>query len=94
MGNWHDAPAASVAGSEDSLLSSGQSEEPLLLRVKFAAMLGLFPVDGIGKVNAALPAFSIVIVFGLSELVEPTAVLAKARLGGSAKSSFTTLLFP
>jgi hypothetical protein len=94
IGNWQDAPAASVAGSGDSLLSSGQAEPPLLLSVKFVVMLGLSPVDGTGKVNTALPAFWIVIACGLSTLIAPTAVLANARFGGSARSSFSTRLFP
>jgi hypothetical protein len=90
MGSWQDAPAASVPVVEEALLRSGQAEAPLLLKEKFAAMLGLLPVDGIGKVNVALPMFSTVTVWGLSVLVEPTTVLAKLRLGGSAKSSFST----
>jgi hypothetical protein len=94
MGNWQDAPAASVAGAEELTLRTGQAEDPLLFRVKFAAMLGLLPVDGIGKVNVAFPMFSTVTVCGLSVLVEPTAVLAKVRLGGSARSSFATRPLP
>jgi hypothetical protein len=77
MGNWQDAPAASVPGSEEPALNTVQAEAPLSFSVKFAAMLGLFPVDGIGKFNAALPTFSTVTVCGLSVLVEPKAVLAK-----------------
>ena len=84
MGKEQDAPAASVPGAEEPLLSSGQAEAPLSFNVKFAAMLGLLPVDGIGKVNVALPLFSIVTVCGLSVLVEPTSVLAKVRLVVSA----------
>jgi hypothetical protein len=92
MGNWQDAPTASVPGSHELALKTGQAEVPLLLNVKFAAMLGLLPVDGIGKVNVAFPMFSTVTVCGLSVLVELTAVLAKVRLGGSAKSNFSMRL--
>jgi hypothetical protein len=94
MGNWQDAPAASIPGDEEPLLTNGQSEEPLLLRVKLAATLGLLPVDGVGKISSALPVFSTVIVRGLSALVAPTTVLANVRLGGSKKSSFNTRTFP
>jgi hypothetical protein len=94
MGNWHDVPAASVPGAEEPLLTKGQAEAPLLLKVKFAAMDGLLPVDGTGNVNSALPTFSTVIVRGLSLLVEPTVVLAKVRLEASKKSSFNTRTFP
>ncbi len=55
-------------------------------------MLGLFPLPGIGKFSAALPTFSIVTVCGLSLLVEPGAVNAKLRLGGSTRSSFNIRL--
>ena len=41
-------------------------------------------VAGVGNVRAALPTFSTVTVCGLSVLVEPTSVVAKLRLGGSA----------
>ena len=92
IGSWQDSPGASVPGSEDPLLSNGQSKLPELFRVKFAEILGLFPLEGIGNVSAALPAFSTVIVRGLSGLAEPITVLEKVRLGGSAKSSFTTRL--
>jgi len=61
--------------------------------VKFADILGLLLLDGTGKLNGALPMFSIVTVCWLSVLVEPKAVLAKLRLGASAKSSFKTLIF-
>jgi len=80
--HWRQLPAA-----EEPLLISGQADAAPVLSVKFAVMLGLLPLDGIGKLNAALPTFSTVTVFGLSVLVAPTAVLAKVRLGGSAKSS-------
>jgi len=90
MGNWQDAPAASVPAVDEPLLISGQAEAPLLFSVKFAETSGLLPDTGIGKLNAALPTFATVTVCGLSVLVEPTTVLAKLKLGGSAKSSFTT----
>ena len=88
--NWQDTPAASVPGTDELLLRSGQAEAPPLFKLKFAERLGLFPVDGIGKVNGALPEFSTVTNCGL--LVDPTAVEGNVRLGGSAKSSFTTRL--
>jgi hypothetical protein len=90
MGNWQDEPAASVPYIQELPVTRGHAEAPLLFQVKFAPILGLLPVAGIGKFNAALPTFSRVIVCGLSVLVEPTAVLAKVRVGGSAKSSFNT----
>jgi len=94
MGNRQDCPAASVPAVEEPVLSSGQAFAPLLLNVKFAETLGSFPLLGTGKFSAALPAFSTVTVCGLSLLVEPGAVTAKLRLGGSAKSSFNTRLLP
>jgi hypothetical protein len=93
MGSWQDAPAIRVLAVEEPALTKGQAEAPLLFSVKFAAMLGSFPVEGIGKLSAALPTFSTVTVCGLSALVEPTAVVAKLRLGASAKSSFNTRIF-
>src|SRR5258705_13766440 len=68
--------------------TGGLDDPPALSRVKFAAILGLLPVEGIGKAIAALPMFSTVTVCGLSVLNEPTGVPAKVRLGGSAKSTF------
>jgi len=94
IGNWQDAPDASVPGVEELALTSGQAEAPLLFSVKFAAMVGLLPDDRMGMFRAALPTFSTVTVCGLLVLVEPTTVLAKLRLGASVKSSFTTSLFP
>jgi len=52
--------------------------------------MGLLPVAGIGKFNAALPKFSRVIVCGLSVWLSPQPVLAKVRVGGRRKSSFNT----
>ena len=86
--------AASVPGAEEPLAISGDADVPLLFKLKFAATLGLFPDAGTGKVNTELPVFSTVTAFGLSLLVEPTAVEAKPRLGGSVKSSFNTTKFP
>jgi hypothetical protein len=74
------------------VLSGGQSEDPLLSKVKFDAMLGLFPILGTGKLSAAFPTFCTVTVMGLSLPVEPKLVAAKLRLGGSLKSTFHTLL--
>ncbi len=92
MGNRQDWPAASVPAAGEPALTSGHEDAAPLFRVKFAAMLGLFPLAGTGKFRAALPAFSTVTVCGLSLLVKPGAVGAKLRLGGSAKSSFNTRL--
>jgi hypothetical protein len=82
--NAQEAPAASVPGAEELLSTTGQELGALPARVKFVVMLGLLPVAGTGKDRSALPAFSSVTVCGLSVLVEPTGVLAKVRLGGSA----------
>src|SRR6266566_3768774 len=57
-------------------------------------MLGFKPVAGTGNVSAAFPIFVSVTVCGLSLLVEPTAVGAKLRLGGSAKSNSSTAMLP
>jgi hypothetical protein len=94
MGSVQDWPAKSVPAVEEPALISGHAEARPLPSVKLAAMLGLFPLLGTGKFNAALPTFSIVTVCGLSLLVEPGAVNAKLRLGGSAKSSFSMRLLP
>ena len=76
-----DAPAASVAALEP-VVSCGQVEPAPI--VKPAVMLGLLPLPGTAKVRLALPALIIATVCGLSALVEPTGVVAKVRLGGSA----------
>ena len=81
-----DAPAASVPADEAVLPINGQAVPPVLFNVKFVDMLGLLPLDGIENVKVEFPLFQSVTVCGLSLLVEPTAVVAKARLGGSAKS--------
>jgi len=90
MGNKQDCPAARVPAVEDPALTTGHEDVPLLFRVKFPAMFGLFPLLGTGRFSAEVPKFSKVIVCGLSLLVEPTTVAAKVRLGASAKSSFNT----
>jgi hypothetical protein len=92
MGKIQDAPAASVPAVEEPEPTSGQSEEPPLGKVKFGVMLGLLPVDGIGKLNGMLPMFSTVTV--CVGPVEPTATFGKLKLGGSTKSSWSILLFP
>jgi hypothetical protein len=81
----HLDPEASVPGLE---LDCGQVE-PLPI-ANPGEMLGFKPVAGTGNVSGALPIFVSVTVRGL--LVEPTAVDAKLRLGGSAKSNFFTVL--
>ena len=43
--NWQEAPAANVPAVGEFVPTSGQAVAPLLSRVKFAAMLGLFPVE-------------------------------------------------
>ena len=62
IGNWQDAPAANVPAVKEPLVTSGHAEDPLLFKLKFAVMLGLFPVDGTGKFSVALPVFSTVTV--------------------------------
>jgi hypothetical protein len=94
MGSRQDSPAAKVPGDEELELISGHAEATLLSSVKFAAILGFSPVEGMGNDSAALPIFVRVTVCGLSLLVEPTAVEAKLRLGGSAKSSLSIRLVP
>jgi hypothetical protein len=94
MDNRQDCPAASALAVEVPALTSGHEDAPLLFSVKFAGMSGLIPVLGTGKFSAALPAFSRVTVRGLSLLVEPMTVVAKLRLGGSAKSSSNPRLLP
>src|ERR1035437_4308842 len=82
MGRVQLAPDASVPAAELLVVSNGQADPPLLLSVKLAAMLGLFPIPGIGKVSDALPMFEIVAVCGPSVVsVDPTLVaVAKRRL--------------
>jgi hypothetical protein len=84
IGKRQDAPAANVPAVEEPALTSGHEDASLLFRVKFTEMIGLFPVTGAGRLSGALPIFSTVIVCGLSVLVEPTGVVTKLRLGGSA----------
>jgi hypothetical protein len=88
-----DAPIASVPADEAELPINGQAVPPVLLKVKFVAILGLFPAVGIGKISAAFPTLDKVTVCGLSPLVEPAFVVAKLTLGGSDTSSFKRL-FP
>jgi hypothetical protein len=92
--NSHEVPAASVPGVANPLPITGHAEGPLPAKEKLLAMLGLFPVAGIGKVKSALPIFAIVTLCGLSVLVEPTVVEANPRLGGAEKVAFTTELPP
>ena len=80
-------PTANVAVLETGE-SCGQVE--LLSRVKFAEILGFWPVVGISKVNAALPWLVIVTVCGLSVLVAPTTVVAKLSVGGVTTFSSMT----
>jgi len=77
IGREQDPPTASVPANEAVLPINGQAVPPVLLKVKFVAMLGLFPVVGIGKVSAELPLFDSVTICGLSLLVKPTFVVAK-----------------
>jgi hypothetical protein len=88
-GNRHDRPGKSVPAVEEPALTRGHADAPLLLRVKLVEMLGLLPAAGTEILSAALPMFPTVTVCGLSLLVEPTTVLAKPKLGGSAKSYFS-----
>ena len=84
IGNWHEAPAASVPGNDAVEATSGQAVPAVLFRVKFSAMLGLLPEPGTGKASAALPMFESVTVCGLSVLMDPTLVGAKVNAGGAA----------
>jgi hypothetical protein len=79
IGRVQDAPAASVPTDEDVLPINGQAVPPVLFNVKFDAILGLFPLVGIGSVSAVFPLFHRVTVWGLSLLVEPIAVDAKLK---------------
>jgi len=79
IGRVQDAPVASVPTDEDVLPINGQAVPPVLFNVKFDAILGLFPLVGIGSVSAVFPLFHSVTVCGLSLLVEPTAVDAKLK---------------
>jgi hypothetical protein len=76
------APAVRVYAVDELVLVCVQVEA--LSQPKFAATLGLYPVMGSGKVRVALPLLATVTVCGLSVLVEPTAVVAKVRVGGVA----------
>jgi hypothetical protein len=75
------APGARVAGL-DELVTTGHVVE--LPRLKFVEMLGLLPEAGVGKMSMPVPLFSIVIVCGLSLLVEPTGVDTKLKVGTEA----------
>jgi hypothetical protein len=72
-----------IVPAEKSAPTNGQAEAASLFQVKFAATLGLFPVEGIGNVNTVLPLLTIVTVCGLSVLVCPDVVAAKCRVGAS-----------
>jgi len=82
--------AARVPGADELLVTSGQAVAPLLSKVKFAEMLGLFPDPGIVKLRVAFPEFSSVTTCGLSGLVCPTVVGTKANPGGEeTENSYT-----
>ena len=91
-GRVHDVPSANVPPEPAVLAISGQAVTPLLLRVKFVVILGLFPLDGFGRFSVAFPRFHRVTVLGLSVLVAPTRVVTKLWAGGSETSSFNTWL--
>jgi hypothetical protein len=74
-------PAIAKAWEEDGVVCKHVEE---LSQAKFAGTLGLVPDTGNGKVRVALPSLLTVTVRGLSVLVEPTRVLAKARVGWPA----------
>jgi hypothetical protein len=81
-------PGASACASEELGVNCGQVE--LLLNPKFAEMLGLFPILVTGKLRFSLPIFC---SSSVCELVLPTLVAGKFRLGGVATGiSFTALL--
>ena len=92
MGRVQDVPRASVPWELAELDINGQAVDPTLFNVKLTAIAGLFPLDGIGRVSAALPRLNTVTVFGLSLLVEPTAVDAKLNEGGLDAFIFNTWL--
>ena len=94
MGRVHEVPAASVPGEEAELGVNEHSGDAPLERGKFGGAYGLLPFAGTRKDNAALPSLVRVTVCGLSVLVAPTDVEAKARVGGSVRSSFATELLP
>jgi len=79
IGRVQDAPVASVPADEAVLPINGQAVPPVLFKVKFDAILGLFPLVGIGSVRVVFPLFHRVTVCGLSLLVEPTFVVAKLK---------------
>ena len=89
-----ESPAASVAAACELEETRGHAFETVLLSVKPAAMLGLWPVEGIGKVRSPLPVFSSVTVFGLSLLARPTSVAAKFSVGGVAALTSRMRLLP
>jgi hypothetical protein len=62
----------------------GTGQVELGLKVKPAVIGAVLP--GALKVNGELPLFTMVTVFGLSELVLPIAVVAKLSVGASATS--------
>ncbi len=77
-----EAPEASTAGEED-VSSCGQVE--LLPNVKLLLdRLGFRPAAGTAKLRSALPSLATITVCGLSLLVAPTGVLAKASEGSVA----------
>src|SRR5580658_2466384 len=86
----HNCPTASVAGVGDPALRIWQEKGSVELFVKFAGMLGFWPLAGTGKLSATLPRFSSVTVCGLSVLMEPMAVDAKCNVGASLRSSLST----
>ena len=87
MNSLH-VPGASVPAPPPEA-TCGQVEVPL--SVKFVEMLGLVPMLGAGKVRLALPTFCSSTVWGLSLLVAPATVVAKARLGGVASGIWFTV---
>ena len=79
MASSHDSPSATVE------VASQSGGVPLpASRVKFAATLRKLNISG------ALPSLLAVTVCGLSLLVAPTCVAAKASDGGSAKFRYST----
>jgi len=78
-GSVHDCPTASV-DTEEADVESGQVPEAELSSVKPLEIAGLLPVDGTAKVSAEFPELLKTAVWGLSELVLPTAVDWKLKL--------------
>ena len=68
-GSVQDFSIGNVPAEPAVLATNGQAVPPLLFNVKFVVILGLFPLDGMGKFSVALPRFHRVTDCGLLLLV-------------------------